>query len=189
MKKLTITLVAFVMTVAGVCTPGFAAPTVEQVQQLVENQPPTQDARVLNAQQAFALASISYTTNKMINQLNDTEKQIDKILEAEDLSASLEQSVAEAIPADTLATISTLEEMQELVEKDPALQEKILQAYLKNKYIKQLIPLFWANQDEYELKDIDQKTFDQLVIACTSMVVAMQQQMQQLQEIFGQEEE
>ena len=119
-------------------------------------------------------------------ELTENEKKIAKIFEAKDLIESLEKSVSEALPAET--SEFSLDELQEMLQKDPSLQEKLLQAFLKNKYVKQLIPLFWANQDEYKLKDIDQNTFNQMVIAYISMTAAMQQQMQQLQEMLEQEE-
>ena len=187
MKKLSAVLVAFMIAVSGVFTPVFAAPSVEQVEQFVQDQPQDEDPRVTAAQEAFALASMSYAMNKMTEQLTDTEKKIDQIFEAADLSQSLQASVETVIPADTFEGITNQDEfnakLEALLAQDPKLEEKLMQAYLNNKYMKQLIPLFWANQTEYQAGEVDQKTFNELVVTFTVMTVGMMQQMQQLQQM------
>lgn len=186
MKKLSAVLVAFMIALSGVFTPVFAAPSVEQVQQFVQNQPQDEDPRVTNAQEAFALAAMNYSTDKMLNKLNEHEKKIDQVFEAADLSKSLEASVATVLPAETFADVTTAEEfnakLEELLAKDPQIEEKLMQAYLQNKYIQQLIPAFWANQTEYQASETDQKTFNQLVVTFTLMSVSMMQQLQQMQQ-------
>ena len=181
MKKTNVVsaVVAVAVFVSGVYTPVFAAPTVAQVQQFVQDQPQTENPRVTHAQEAFSLAIMNYTMNKMTDELSENEKKIDAIFEAPDLSSSLQQTVRSVIPADTFEGISTPEELnaklQELLAKDPNLEAKLLQAYLNNKYIKQLIPLLLANQDEYTQQDIDTDTFNGLVVSFTIMNVSLMQ--------------
>lgn len=186
MKQISAVLVAFAILVSGVFTPVFAAPSPEQVQQFVQNQPQDEDPRVVNAQEAFALAAMNYSMDKMSNQLNDHEKKIDQIFEAADLNQSLAASVTTVLPADTFADVTTAEEfnakIEELLAQDPQIAEKIIQAYLQNKYIKQLIPAFWANQQEYQASETDQNTFNRLVVTFTLMSVSMMQQLQQMQQ-------
>ena len=186
MKKLSAVLVAFMIAVSGVFAPVFAAPSPEQVQQFVQNQPQDEDPRVTNAQEAFSLAAMNYSTDKMLDQLNDHEKKIDQIFEAEDLSKSLEASVATVLSAETFADVTSADEfnakLEELLAKDPQLEDKLIQAYLQNKYIKQLIPAFWANQNEYQANEVDQNTFNKLVVTFTVMTLSMIRQLQQMQQ-------
>lgn len=183
MKKIKVMLIAVSIAVSGTFAPVFAAPSVEQVQQFVQSQPEKTDPRVVGAQEAFSLASMNYAMDKLSEDLNDTEKQIDKIFEAPDLAQSLQQTIQTVIPASTFEGITTEEELQakleELVQADPQLETKLMNAYRQNKYIKQLIPLFFANQDQYQANTIDQDTFDALVVAFTNMALAMQQMAQE----------
>ena len=179
MKKLLL----LVVCICGVFAPVCAAPSVEQVQQFVQDQPQNPDPRITNAQEAFGLASMNYAMHKMYDELTDNEKQIDCIFDAQDLNTSLQASIATVLPADAFANITTVEafntKLEELLTQDPQLEEKLMQAYYQNKYIKQLIPLFWANQDEYQAADVDSKTFKDLVVTFTVMTVTMMRQMQQ----------
>ncbi len=179
MKKILL----LVVCVFGAFAPIAAAPSVAQVEQFVQDQPASADPRVTAAQEAFTLASMNYATNKMMDQLTQNEKEIDRIFEAADLSDSLQKSAQTVIPADAFANISTEEEfnakMQELMTADPQLEEKLLHAYLQNKYIKQLIPLFWANQDQYTENAVDKQSFNELVVSFTIMTNALMQQLQQ----------
>jgi len=183
MKKMKVVFIAVAVAVSCAFAPVFAAPSVEQVQQFVQSQPEETDPRVVGAQEAFGLASMNYAMDKMADELNDTEKQIDKIFEADDLAQSLQQTIQSVIPASTFEGITTEEELQakltELLQADPQLETKLMNAYRQNKYIKQLIPLFFANQDQYLAAAIDQNTFDELVVAFTNMTLAMQQMMQE----------
>ena len=185
MKKIKVALIAVAVAVSGAFAPAFAAPSVEQVKQFVQSQPTDTDPRVVGAQEAFGLASMNYAMDKLSDELNETEKQIDKIFEAPDLAQSLQQTIQSVIPASTFEGITTEEELQakleELVQQDPQLEAKLMNAYRQNKYIKQLIPLFFANQDQYQANVIDQNTFDELVVAFTNMTLAMQQMMQEQQ--------
>ncbi len=182
MKKLLL----FVVCVCGAFAPVLAAPSVEQVQQFVQDQPQNPDPRVVNAQEAFGLASMNYALHKMSEELTDNEKQIDRILEAQDLNASLQASVATVLPPETFANITTEAEltakMEQLLAQDPQLEQKILQAYYQNKYIKQLIPLFWANQDEYTANTVDKQTFNELVATFTVMTASLMEQMKQAEQ-------
>lgn len=180
MKKLLL----FVVCVCGAFAPVLAAPSVEQVRQFVQDQPQTTDPRIINALNAFDIAFETYANDFEKEQLNDTEKQIDKIMNAADLAQSLQASVASVLPAQAFANITTLDELnaklETLLQQDPKLEEKLLQVYYQNKYIKQLIPLFWANQNEYQANEVDQKTFNDAVVTFTVMTVSLMQQMQQM---------
>lgn len=183
MKKLSAVLVALMIAVFGAFAPVFAAPSPEQVEQLMQSQPKETDPRAVAAQEAFSLASANYAMDAMVGELNDTEKQIENILQMPDLGQSLQQSIATVVPASTFEGITTEEELQakleELLQTDPQLETKLMNAYRQNKYIKQLIPLFFANQDKHPADAIDQNTFDTLVVAFTNMALAMQQMMQE----------
>jgi len=154
-----------VMAVAllGVGTPLLAAvPTMEQAQDFIQNQPQTTDPRVENAQKAFSIALQNFMQGAMMGELNANETKIKAIFEAEDLGDSL------------AATDAALES---IADDDPAAEEKVFKAYKENKYIKQLIPLFTANQDRF--KDYDKTTFEKLVIEFTIVTVAMQETMKE----------
>ena len=185
MKKINAVLAAVTIALFSAFTPVFAAPSVEQVQQFVQDQPQGEDPRVTAAQEAFALSSMNYAVAAMAGELNDTEKQIDKILNTPDLKQSLQQTVQTIIPADTFEGITTEEELQakleELMQADPQLETKLINAYRQNKYIKQLTALFLANQDQYQESAIDKNTFDQLVVTFVNMTIAIQEMAQQQQ--------
>lgn len=174
MKHLKVLLLAVFLS--GICAPVFATPFPEQLQQFVQNQPQETDPRAANAQQAFELAVNSYAENAVNNSFNDIEKQINQILESKDLAASLQASASTVIQNDTLESITTEEEFAAKLEE---LAPKLLVAYRQNKYVKQLIPLFFANQNQFKAEDIDQQTFDALVIASVNMMLQIQQMLQQ----------
>lgn len=181
MKTMKVLFFAVAMTLSGAFAPVFAAPSVAQVHQFLESQAPTDDEAVQNAQQAFALASMQYAIDKMENKLNETEKQIDQLMESEELAQSIEQTVQSVIPADIFDGITTEEELQaklEQLQNDPQLETKLINAYHQNKYITQLSALFFENQDEYKAGDIDQDTFDKLIVAFVNMSLSMKQMLQ-----------
>ena len=169
----------------GVCAPAFAMPSSEQVQQFIQNQPEETDPLAVNAQQAFALSIQNYVSDVEKGELNDIEKQITAIFETPDFATSLQQTVSTVISVDAFEGVTTEEElfakMEKMTTDDPQLETKLMNAYRQNKYIKQLIPLFLANQDQFQAKDIDQDTFDTLVVAFANMAVQMQALLQEAQ--------
>lgn len=161
MKYIKILVLA--VSLLGVNAPMFAAvPTMEQAEQFLQQQPQTTDPRVAKAQQAFTLALQNFMQGATTESLTENEQKIAKIFEAEDLAATIAATDA------SLASIS---------EDDPKAEEKVFEAYKKNKYVKQLIPLFEANQNR--IKDYDKATFEKLVIEFVIVTVAMQQALQE----------
>lgn len=153
----------------GVTTPMSAAvPTMKQVDEFMQQQPQTTDPRVEKAQKAFELAVTNLMQGLMSEELTDNEKKIKAIFEAEDLAASIEE------------TDKTLENISD---DDPKAEEKVLEAYKKNKYIKQLIPLLEAEQTR--IKDYDQPTFEKLVITFVITTIASQEALKEMMEEGG----
>ena len=182
MKKLLLSVVCAL----GILAPAFAAPSVEQVQQLVQTRLIQDEDPVLveNAVTAFKIALMSYTLNKLSNQLTDNEKKIDQILTAADFVESVKSSAATVLPAEEFSKCEIEEEvyakLEEFAMQDPNLEEKLMQAYAQNKYIKQLIALFWANQNKYQKDEVDQETFDTSVVTYALLMCYQTEMMQQL---------
>lgn len=181
MKHIKLFLLAVLLL--GAQAVSFALPSVEQVEETTawQQQTQPQNPRVLKAQNAIMLAYSTYQTDVQLNELNETERQIDAIMNATDLTESLEQSIMSIFGEELFNEEMTEDEFaQKLMEKiqDPQTQRKQVQAYAQNKYIKQLIPLFLANQSRYKAEDLDNDT----VVMMVAQIVQLQMMQKAMQE-------